>query len=762
MPSIDVLFDTMLHGVVFQDATGAILRMNAAADRILGKSGDLLLGKTSKDLEGSTRREDGSPFPGEHHPAMVALRTCRPQRDVVMRIHNPREGEDRWISVTSVPLFREGEERPHQVYSLIDDVTERRRIEGTLQTRDAQLAAVFDSLVDGIVVATEGQAVRWNRAAAEMHGLTREDPREGSLPGMQGLFEISDGRAVLAPGDWPLARVLRGETVRNLELDVRRRDRAWSRLFRYSGNLVRAERGAPAIAVVQIVDLTARRKDDLELRQSETKFRTLVEQAAEILIVIDGARRIRFWSPGATEALGWTEAEMIGRGVAEIRHPEDAEQAARVTADFMTAPGATLSATLRYRHKNGGWRVVDWTARNLLHDSVVQGVVINAHDVTERVRAEQEIQRTQRLEALGVVAGGIAHDFNNLLASVFSHVELALGEVPPGSAASRDLDVAIAAVGQGRELTRQLLTFARGGGPVRKLCRVEKLVRDVVAIAFGGSSGVRAEVTVAPGVAPVEADEAQLSQGIGNVLINARQATPEGGGITVTVANRRAEPVVEIRVVDQGAGIPVDVLPKVFDPFFTTKPRSAGLGLATAHSIVTRHGGSIAIESSPGVGTIVTLLLPAARVVPPESPAPPPVAPVVACRVLLMDDDLALRRAGARLLERLGYAVETAADGEEAVRLYAEALRAGTRFDVVMMDLTVPGGMGGAAAIVKLRELDPEVKAIVCSGYSDDPIVAEPTRHGFSAALPKPFQATELARVVGGIAGRALTGARRG
>jgi signal transduction histidine kinase/ActR/RegA family two-component response regulator len=373
-------------------------------------------------------------------------------------------------------------------------------------------------------------------------------------------------------------------------------------------------------------------------------------------------------------------------------------------------------------------------------------------EIAQRERMEEELLRARKLESLGVLAGGIAHDFNNFLTVIQGNLEVAKSLLDDRRTAQRVLDQAASTCQRAAFLSSQLLTFAKGGAPVRRVVSAQKLVMDAVHLVKAGAS-VSIAVEIAEDIGNVEADPGQIGQVLHNILLNARQAMPEGGMIEVRaerVANTDTETDSRVRISirDYGPGIPSNVLPRIFDPYFSTKPGGSGLGLATAYSIVARHGGHISVESQPGEGATFTIDLPASQ----EDPTPE--EPVVTDpqigteRILVMDDDQPLRDLLKTVLGRLGYQVATARDGAEAIALFEAAKIAGRPFDAVLLDLTVSGGMGGVEAAAKLKELDPSAKLIVSSGYSEDPAMSEFEKYGFEAVIPKPWKATDVSEVL--------------
>ena len=318
-------------------------------------------------------------------------------------------------------------------------------------------------------------------------------------------------------------------------------------------------------------------------------------------------------------------------------------------------------------------------------------------------------------------------------------------------------------------LSRQLLTFSRGGAPIKQAASIAEIIETTARFAMHGSK-VRSVFALAPDLATAEVDPGQMDQVVHNLVLNALQAMPDGGTVhlearntTLGAASRvplQPGRYVEFTVRDTGTGIAPAHLRKIFDPFFTTKPGGSGLGLASVYSIVKRHDGHVTVESTPGAGTIFRVYLPASEQPTPAS-TPRPAAPAASARgrVLVVDDEEALRRTAQRVLSRLGYEVESASDGADALRRYDEALRSGRRFDVVVMDLTIPGGMGGKEAIERLRELDPDVRAVVSSGYSSDPVMSAFRQHGFRAVVEKPYTGEELGAAVRAAIGDGLSAA---
>jgi len=383
-------------------------------------------------------------------------------------------------------------------------------------------------------------------------------------------------------------------------------------------------------------------------------------------------------------------------------------------------------------------------------------VVATVTDITEKLRNERELQKVSQLESLGLLAGGIAHDFNNLLSGIFGNISLARMQISPSSKISKYLEKAEAALQRTTDLTRQLLTFAKGGEPLRQVVDLGQLVADSSEFAVHGSN-VKLEIKKNPDLWPVFVDEGQIGQVISNLVINADQAMPEGGVITITMTNldktvnfesdaERMVRYVRITVADQGEGINSDNLVKIFDPYFTTKPTGCGLGLSLCFSIIKKHNGSIRVDSDLTMGTTFTVDLPAVtetdNEIQPEKDAIGAEGKYdnsALLRILVMDDNPVLQELMVEILSLLGHTVVVAGEGREAITIYQESLDNKPEFDLVILDLTIPGGMGGLETLKKLKELNPDVQVIVSSGYSTDPIMANYAEYGFSGTIPKPF-----------------------
>lgn len=381
-------------------------------------------------------------------------------------------------------------------------------------------------------------------------------------------------------------------------------------------------------------------------------------------------------------------------------------------------------------------------------------------DITDRRENENERLKVQKLESLGVLAGGIAHDFNNILTGVVGNISLAKMFIGDSHKAYSTLVGAEKASMRATELARQLLTFAKGGDPVKRVFSLKNLVKECVSLVLHGSN-VSCTVDIPDSIHAIKADEGQISQAIHNIIINATQAMPGGGALTLSARNEildvknsmKLPPGTYIRIActDEGCGITDSDLRKIFDPYFTTKVSGTGLGLASTHSIIIKHGGHISVSSMVDKGTTFTIHLPSIGETFSEYEAEsvsPPVEHQNSGSILVMDDEELIRELAAAMLLEIGYEVTTCADGREAVSHYLSAIESGTPFTAVIMDLTIPGGMGGKEAAREILSIDQSARLIVSSGYSNDPIMSDYNAYGFEGAIAKPYMIGELAQIL--------------
>ena len=489
----------------------------------------------------------------------------------------------------------------------------------------------------------------------------------------------------------------------------------------------------------------------------------MLKSIGDGVIATDTDGTVMLLNKVAEELTGWSSHDAVGRKLDEVFSIIDEQTGGPCISpveNVLKGKTVNLSGRIILVNRDGTERLIADSAAPIRdRDSRIAGAIIVFRDVTEKRKLEAEILKNQKLESLGLFAGGIAHDFNNLLTGILGNVSLAKMYAKSEHRVTEKLDEAEKASLRARDLTQQLLTFSKGGSPVKKAAFVTDLIRDSVNFVLSGSN-IKSSFNIPDNIRTVEVDEGQFSQVINNLTINAIQAMPEGGTITITVENIYLEPqsrfplpagmYVKISLRDEGTGIPADKLANIFDPFYTTKPEGNGLGLTTSYSIIRKHDGHIECESKPGKGSTFHIYLPASnrQVIPKQEHEGPGDRAPGKGRILLMDDEDMILKVGVDILTYLGYEVLTAHDGKEFLKIFRAAKKEGNPFYAVIMDLTIPGGMGGRETISKLLKIDPHVKAVVSSGYSNDPILGDFRKYGFSGAVTKPYRVEELENIM--------------
>ncbi len=509
----------------------------------------------------------------------------------------------------------------------------------------------------------------------------------------------------------------------------------------------------------KIEELMRKAEAQEKLAESERKYRMVVDNQTEAIVSFRPDGKVTFANRVVEQYLA-----KIGIPLSELNvYQFPTFWDSRGLNKFISAmtPGNPVG---EYEHvisrPDGRTQNILWRAKGIYDGAgSLQEVQAVGIDITERQRLEQEMARNQKLESLGVLAGGIAHDFNNMLASIVSNTEIAMLEHPEDAKYVLRLQEAVSSAMRARNLTQQLLTYSKGGQPIKEVVDLKALVPSTVEFVLAGSQFVPV-YDIDSGLHMISADPIQIEQVINNLVINAMQAMPRGGNLFIEMRNfdsdilhsedgNRSHIVIEIK--DEGGGIHPDHMDKIFDPFFTTKATGTGLGLSTVRSIVRNHGGIVTVDSRVGAGTKFSIVLPAT-----EDDAQPSIEILRVDMkrqgsILVMDDEESILDVLQTMLESFGYLVECAKTGEEAIKAYRRRLSEGRPFDAVIMDLTIRGGMGGKEAIHEIRSMDPDARVIVSSGYSNDPIMAHPREYGFADVLQKPFTMNDLSTKIDGV-----------
>jgi len=605
-----------------------------------------------------------------------------------------------------------------------------------VERNEAMLRQIFEANTEAmLVLSRKAQEIKFLNPAA----VRLLDARDGELDGAVFPFELKSGivSELELPGPKDSTKLVETSAV----------DVQW--------------RGEDALLVV-LRDITAHRKAELAYKREKERLSVTLDAIADAVIAIDGDGKVERINQEAARLLGTSNDEALGESlgaVLRLKHPKTGENV-RDPVQLLLDPSSHDFAPelgLPLVDKNGEERLVSADMRCILDQyREAHGCVLVLRDLTAIKRAEDELFQNEKLHSISLLAGGIAHDFNNILTAVLGNISVVRVGMKDSDPLSAKLLAAEKAALQAKNLTRQLLTFSKGGAPVLETTTIDQVVEECTQFVLRGSN-VRCDVVKGEKLWPVDADKGQIAQVINNLVINADQSMPDGGLIKVEIFNEYlksddlpglpAGGYLRISVTDEGCGISPANLKRVFDPYFTTKEDGNGLGLASAYSIVSSHKGTMTVRSTVGQGTTFTIYLPRSY----NAPAPPKAAEepeeelhIGEGRILVMDDMEAMMLVAGEILKVLGYEVDFASDGQEAIDAYKAAKESGKPYDAVVFDLTVPGGMGGEEASEILIQYDPNLVAIASSGYTTSNVMSDYKNSAFKAVVPKPYRIKEM------------------
>jgi len=631
------------------------------------------------------------------------------------------------------------------------DITEKKQAEEALRESEERYRKLIEFAPDAIVVHRDYRIEYVNHAAQRLFNAADNNQLIGK--------EITD---LIAPAFLDSARILidhiyqgseisesldlRMISLDNMEFDVEVIGSQMRTMGERTGQLI-------------VRDITLRKRAEKALIEEKERLDVTLSSIEDAVITTDTYGNIVLYNEKAEKLVGGNSENIIGKDFRRIINLQiEKKKIFPIDRVLEVKERLILDKDVSLISKGGKKYAIELSAAPIIgqHKEVV-GVVIAFRDVTERRHLEAELIKAQKLESIGILAGGIAHDFNNILTAVLGNVSLAKLYAGSEDKITSILGKAERAVVQAKDLTQQLLTFSKGGAPVKRTASIAEIVQESANFILRGSQ-VQCDFNIEQGLWNVDVDGGQMSQVVQNLIINAEQAMPEGKHIRISLSNEILEEnvipsmpagrYVKISISDEGIGIPDENLVKIFDPYFTTKSTGTGLGLTTTYSIIKRHGGHIHIESQLGRGTNVYIYLHASSKPINNSEAVKQPIQNGKGRILVMDDEPTVRELSRNILCHLGYEVVETEDGIETLRRYQLAKKENRPIDLIIMDLTIPGGMGGKETITRLKKIDPAVKAIVSSGYSNDPIMAEFRKYGFVDVLNKPYTVENLSHTV--------------
>jgi PAS domain S-box-containing protein len=660
-----------------------------------------------------------------------------------------KDGSERFLEMFANRITYNGNPA---IQGTIVDITERKRAEMALKISISNYRQLFNAEPDAILIVDSKtqRIVDVNPAALNLYGYSYEE-----ICGLQAMDLSAEPRKSAKH----IKQILSDESPNGYRTVVQRFHKS------KDGKKIPVEiahgfyiRDGRKMICAIIRDISERERIKDELSAEKERLTVTLRSIGDGVISTDLEGKIISLNKVAEELTGWKEDEASGQPLTDVFNIVDEFDRNRcedpVGKVLQTGGIIGLSNNTVLISKDGKEYVIaDSGAPIKDSQNKILGAVLVFRDITEKRKMEAELVKIQKLESLGVLAGGIAHDFNNFLTAIIGNLSLAKLDSKPGDRVVVLLNEMEKASLQAKNLTQQLLTFSKGGEPVKKLVNLVELIKNSASFSLRGSN-VRCDFSIPEDMLPVEVDEGQIGQVIDNLIINADHAMPEGGIIEIcadrvalTEDNEfslPAGPYLRTSFRDQGVGIRPDHISKVFDPYFTTKQRGSGLGLTVAYSIVDKHNGRLTVESELGHGTTFSIYLPASEKTKSQPADEEKRLFIGEGKILVMDDEEFIRELAIQMLSKIGYKVWVAADGKEAIEIYKQARKEGKPFDIVIMDLTIPGGMGGKEAIKKFKILDPNVKALVSSGYSNDPIMSNFRDYGFEGVVKKPYRIQDM------------------
>jgi PAS domain S-box-containing protein len=747
---VENILKSMNEILIVLTPQGRIQTVNQATCDLLGYQAEELIGEPVASVFGGSEVQNITEKKRDHSSAIEKF---IPKQFIQNSEKTCLAKDGREISVLfSASDILDKEENVQGMVCVASDITDRKKAEEALKVSEANYRQLFAAEPDAIII-TDSETKRIldvNPAALKLYGYSYD--------------EICGRPAVTLSAEPQKSKEHLQQIASQESFDGTRE--IVQRLHKNKdGKVFPVEiangfytRDGRKIICAIMRDISKRKRIEDELAAERERLTVTLRSIGDGVISTDLQGNVVSVNKVAETLTAWPEEEARGEPLAKVFHivnEFNRKQCEDPVRKVMETGGIVGLAnnTILIGRDGKEYVIADSAAPIMDSQSRIIGAVLVFRDISEKRKMEAELVKAQKLESLGVLAGGIAHDFNNFLTVLIGNLSLAKMDCKPGDQVGAWLNEMENASLQAKTLTQQLLTFSRGGQPVKQMVNLAELVKNSTTFSLRGSN-VRCDFSIPEDLLPVEADEGQIGQVINNLVLNATHAMPEGGileiraeNIFLSAANEfslPAGPYLKTSFRDHGVGIGPDHLPKVFDPYFSTKQKGSGLGLTVAYSIVDKHNGRMTVESELGHGTTFTMYLPASKKPASQSDEEKTRLIIGKGKILVMDDEESIREVAIQMLSKIGYEVALANDGKQAIAMYEQAQKSGEPFDIVIMDLTIPGGMGGKEAIQMLKQLDPNVTALVSSGYSNDPIMSRFKDYGFQGVVKKPYRIQDM------------------
>ncbi|MFC1855577.1 PAS domain S-box protein [Thermodesulfobacteriota bacterium] len=730
-----LIYDTSPLGIVITDKNGKFITSN----------------KTIRNMLGYTEEElTNMPFAKISHPGEIEKNLeyfkemVEGKRDSykMEKRYYKKDGSILWgYLVTSATRDPNGKYLYN--FAMIEDITERKLAEEQLFDNEEKYKTLFNSASDSIFITDlKGDFLEVNDVACDLIGYSKEELASKSIkdinaPGHEGrildmLSLVKKFGSVVIDSTY----ITKDKDTVPVEIN--------GKIIDYLNN--------PAILAISR-DISLRKESEAAVRLSDEKYKTLFNNSSDaIFIIATSDSKVLEVNDVACERLGYTKEELLTMTPKDFNSETSASYVKEKIKKILEYGQLTFEAT--HVTKDGRTIPVDISCKKI-DFAGTPAILAVARDITERKNAEEHFERFEKLESLGLLAGGIAHDFNNLLSAILGSIELAARDSDKDSRQHEYLAEGQEAILRAKDLTQQLLTFSKGGAPIIAPESIEKIIRNSADFVLHGSN-TRAKYLFEDDLNFADVDSGQISQVIQNLVINADQAMPKEGILSIAAENKEVAShealedgeYIKVTIKDAGIGIPEEYMKNIFDPYFSTKQKGSGLGLSIVYSIIKAHKGDIFVKSELGKGTTFTIYLPSIRRTEAEEKLKSTYDEGSGESILLLEDDMNVGRTMAEVLRELGYKPEVVFNGEQAVELYKQRMEDGTPYDVVITDLTIPGGIGGEEVNKKILEFNPNAKTIATSGYANNPVMSDYTKHGFSGVLKKPVKFDEIGLII--------------